>query len=163
MKKSIILGISILSVFILCSLSYQPIVADDAIQSNNKNIVEYNNPILHFYFDKQGWNLYLENIGDEIAYNITLSIHIYGLIVFGNEEDYFLRIGSLEPDDRMGIIYFPLVFGFGPIKAIYTADAVNADPTSITLKAFLIGPWPFLWGYYEKLSLNIPFLEANIE
>ena len=33
MKKSVILGISILSVFILCSLSYQPIIADTPIET----------------------------------------------------------------------------------------------------------------------------------
>ena len=33
MKKSIIFGMSILSVFILCSLSYQPIIADTPIEN----------------------------------------------------------------------------------------------------------------------------------
>ena len=32
MKKSIIIGVSILSIFILCSLSYQPIIADTPIE-----------------------------------------------------------------------------------------------------------------------------------
>ena len=32
MKKSIILGVSLLSIFILCSLSYQPIIADTPIE-----------------------------------------------------------------------------------------------------------------------------------
>ena len=32
MKKSIIIGVSILSIFILCSLSYQPITADTPIE-----------------------------------------------------------------------------------------------------------------------------------
>ena len=93
--------------------------------------------------------LYLENIGDEIAYNITLSVQVYGLIVFGNKDDYILRLGYLEPNDRMGIIYLPLVFGFGPIRILYNAESLNADSTSITLKTFLIGPWPWLWGYYD--------------
>jgi len=33
MKKSIVIGISIISVFILCSLSYQPIIADTPIET----------------------------------------------------------------------------------------------------------------------------------
>ena len=33
MKKSTIVGVSILSIFILCSLSYQPIVADTPIEN----------------------------------------------------------------------------------------------------------------------------------
>ena len=33
MKKSTLIGISILSVFILCSLSYQPIIADEQIET----------------------------------------------------------------------------------------------------------------------------------
>ena len=32
MKKSIIIGVSVLSIFILCSLSYQPIIADTPIE-----------------------------------------------------------------------------------------------------------------------------------
>ena len=32
MKKKVVIGISILSVFILCSLSYQPIIADTPIE-----------------------------------------------------------------------------------------------------------------------------------
>ena len=31
MKKSIVIGISILSIFIICSLNYQPIIADEPI------------------------------------------------------------------------------------------------------------------------------------
>ena len=34
MKKSTLIGISILSVFIICSLSYQPIIADRQIEAN---------------------------------------------------------------------------------------------------------------------------------
>jgi hypothetical protein len=33
MKKSTLIGISILSIFLLCSLSYQPIIADGQIES----------------------------------------------------------------------------------------------------------------------------------
>ena len=33
MKKSTILGVSILNIFILCSLSYQPMVADAPIET----------------------------------------------------------------------------------------------------------------------------------
>ena len=34
MKKSTLIGLSILSVFMLCSLSYNPIIADETIQTN---------------------------------------------------------------------------------------------------------------------------------
>ena len=162
MKKSTLISISFLSVFLLCSLSYPTIVAEENLsirdQTSNSILIEINSgdisenidAILQFYFDKQSWLLYLENIGDETAYNITISIHMDGFIVFGNE-DFSYREQPLEPGQRRAIIYIPLVFGFGPIKQIYTASAVNANSTSITLKAFLIGPWPFLWGYYDKL------------
>ncbi len=33
MKNIVVIGISILSVFILCSVSYQPIIADEQIES----------------------------------------------------------------------------------------------------------------------------------
>ena len=34
MKKSTLIGLSVLSVFILCSLSYQPIIAEETITTN---------------------------------------------------------------------------------------------------------------------------------
>ena len=61
-----------------------------------------------------------------------------------------MGIPTLEPGIKTSMMFFPFVLGFGPIKIIYTAYALNADSTSITLKAFLIGPWPLLWGYYDS-------------
>ena len=161
MKKSTLISISFLSVFLLCSLSYQTIVAEEilsirdqtsnsiSIENKRVNIRENIDTILQFYFDKESWLLYLENIGDKTAYNITISIHIDGFIVFGNEEDLYVGIPTLEPGNKTSMMFLPFVLGFAPIDIIYTADALNADSTSITLKAFLIGPWPFLWGYYD--------------
>jgi len=140
MKKSIVnmvLLLFLISFFI-------PIVYGNSLISYNKKTVENTNPILNFYYDKQGWMLYLENIGDETAYNITISIHLKGFIIFGAENENCLGEITLESGERRGILFFPLVFGFGPVKVIYTANAVNADSTSITLRAFLIGPYPWL-------------------
>ena len=53
-------------------------------------------------------------------------------------------IGVLEPDQEMGIGVWPMhVIGIGIIRVIYTASAINADSTSITLKGFIIGPFIF--------------------
>jgi hypothetical protein len=144
-SKSIIIGIILLFVV----TNFIPIISGNTSNSINNKTIE-NNLILQFYFDKQNWLLYLENIGDETAYNITISIHIDGFIVFGNEEDLYMGIPTLESGNKTSLIFFPFVLGFGPINIIYTAYALNADSTSITLKAFLIGPWPFLWGYYDS-------------
>jgi len=42
-SKSIIIGISILSVFILCSLSYQPIIAEKPIEQITQQVKESKN------------------------------------------------------------------------------------------------------------------------
>jgi len=139
-RKTIICGVILFFIF----SNVISITSADSIIIKDKNNVENNNPILQFYYDEQYWLLYLENIGDETAYNITISIHIDGFIIFGAETDFFYGDFILEPGERRGILFFPLVFGFGPIKIIYTANAANADSTSITLRAFLIGPWPWL-------------------
>ena len=109
----------------------------------NEKTVENTNPILHFYFEN--YILYLENIGDETAYNISISIQLDGFIILGfGNSGFLLGIDTLEPGEEKNIIkIFPLVIGFGPIEIIYTAIALNADTTSITLKAFLIGPFIF--------------------
>jgi hypothetical protein len=118
-----------------------------SVRSTEQFDLKMNNPFLNFYFDEQSFLLYLENIGDETAYNITISIHIDGFIVFGDEKDFSYKEQPLEPGQKRAIIAMPLVFGFGPIEILYTASALNAEPTSFSLKAFLIGSWPFLWGY----------------
>lgn len=149
MRRFILVVFSVLSLFILVSLSYSPLFAEEP--SINKNSPNLNNyialentiPVLNFYFEN--FLLYLENIGDETAYNITISIHINGFIIYGDEdEEDVYGDTTLEPGERRAIIYFPLVFGFGPIKIIYTAEATNAEPKSFTLRAFLIGPYPWL-------------------
>ena len=43
MKKSTLIGISILSVFILCSLSYQPIIAEKPIEQITQQVKESKN------------------------------------------------------------------------------------------------------------------------
>ena len=136
-RKILILGAILIFIFpnLLSLASADSIIIEDKINVKN------NNPILQFIFEN--FILYLENIGDETAYNITISTHIKGFIIVGNEDNIFGNF-SLVPGEKTGIIFFPLVFGFGPIKIIYTANAVNADSTSITLRAFLIGPYPWL-------------------
>ena len=111
----------------------------DSLFSYNKKFVESNNAILQFYFAEEDKILYLKNIGDEIAYNITLLIEIKGLIILGFGNDLFSRIDTLEPDEETSIVFYPIVIGLGPIRIIHTASAINADSTSITLKALLIG------------------------
>ncbi len=39
MKKSTLIGLSILSVFLLCSLSYQPIIAEQPIIKPKENVI----------------------------------------------------------------------------------------------------------------------------
>jgi len=120
-----------------------PIVSGNSLIPYNEKTVENTNPILHFYFEN--YILYLENIGDETAYNISISIQLDGFIILGfGNSGFLLGIDTLEPGEEKNIIkIFPLVIGFGPIEIIYTAIALNADTTSITLKAFLIGPFIF--------------------
>ena len=43
MKKSIIFGFSILSVFLLCSISYQPIIAEKPIEQITQQVKESKN------------------------------------------------------------------------------------------------------------------------
>ena len=57
----------------------------DSLFSYNKKFVECNGAILQFYFDEEAKRLYLRNIGDETAYNVTLLIHIEGFIILGFE------------------------------------------------------------------------------
>ena len=111
----------------------------DPLFSYNKKIAECNNPILQFYFDEENKHLYLKNIGDEIAYNVTLLFEIKGLIILGFGNNLIAGIGTLEPDEEISIVFYPIVIGLGPIRIIPTASAINADSTSITLKAVLIG------------------------
>ncbi len=136
-NKSIILG------FILLFIASQfiPVISGDTFNSHNKNNIENNGPILQFYFDWQNNTLFLKNIGDETAYNISISIQLNGFIILGfGNSGFLLGIDALEPGKEKNIIkIFPLVIGLGPINIIYTAIALNADSTSITLKAFLIG------------------------
>jgi len=141
MKRRVINNIILFATFLsLLSASFVK-----SARSNEQMDLNSNGPILNFYFDKQSWLLYLENIGDETAFNITILINIEGFIVFGNVEDFSYNEQPLEPGHRRAIIYLPFVFGFGPIEITYTASALNAEPTSFTLKAFLIGPFLFLW------------------
>ena len=134
-KKAIVYGIIIL--FLISTLI--PIISGNSLIPYNENT----NPILHFYFENN--ILYLENIGNETAYNISISIQLDGFIILGfGNSGFLLGIDTLEPGEEKNIIkIFPLVIGFGPIEIIYTAIALNADTTSITLKAFLIGPFIF--------------------
>ena len=111
----------------------------DSLFSYNKKFDECNNPILQFYFDEETKRLYLKNIGDEIAYNITLLIEIEGFIILGFGNNPTVGIGALDPDEEISIVFYPIVIGLGPIRIIPTASAINADSTSITLKAVLIG------------------------
>ena len=52
---------------------------------------------------------------------------------------------ELSPDEETSIVFYPIVIGIGPIRIIHTACAINADSTSITLKALLIGF--FIFGF----------------
>ena len=61
MKKSALFGFSILSVFILCSLSYPPIIADEQIDSLpivdvdcgcNSNNIDWDFPILCWILER---------------------------------------------------------------------------------------------------------------
>ena len=81
----------------------------------------------------------MKNIGDEIAYNVTLLIEIEGFIILGFGNNLTVGIDALEPDEETSIVFYPIVIGIGPIKIIHTASAINADSTSITLNAVLIG------------------------
>ena len=111
----------------------------DSLFSYNRKFGECNNPILQFYFDEETKRLYLKNIGDEIAYNVTLLIEIEGFIILGFGNNLTVGIDALEPDEETSIVFYPIVIGIGPIKIIHTASAINADSTSITLNAVLIG------------------------
>ena len=111
----------------------------DSLFSYNKKFDECNNPILQFYFDEETNRLYLKNIGDEIAYNVTLLIEIKGLIILGFGDDLTVGIDTLKPSQEISIVFYPILIGLGPIRIIHTASAINADSTSITLKAVLIG------------------------
>jgi hypothetical protein len=111
----------------------------DSLFSNNKKIAECNGAILQFYFDEETKRLYLRNIGDEIAYNVTLLIEIEGFIILGFGNHLTVGIDTLEPDEETSIVFYPIIIGIGPIRIIHTASAINADSTSITLKALLIG------------------------
>ena len=121
---------------ILTPLFIPTILGDSLNSCNNK--IEFNNPILQFYFDEETLRLYLRNIGDEIAYNVTLLIKIEGFIILGFGNDLTAGIDTLEPDEEISIVFYPIVIGLGPIRIIHTASAINADSTSITLKAVLI-------------------------
>ena len=110
----------------------------DSLFSYNKKFGECNGAILQFYFDEEA-RLYLRNIGDEIAYNVTLLIEIDGFIIFGFGNNLAVGIGTLEPDEEISIVFIPFVIGLGPIRIIHTASAINADSTSITFKGLLIG------------------------
>jgi hypothetical protein len=155
MKKSTLISTSILSVLLLCSQSYQTIVAEENIsiqnQINNKISIEINSgigitsenidAILQFYFGVQNKTLYLKNIGNETAYNISISIQLDGFIIFGfGNSGFLLGINALKPGEEKNIIkIFPLVLGLGPINITYEAFSLNADSTSITLRGTLIG------------------------
>jgi len=41
MKKNIIFGLCILSVFLLCNLSYQPIIAEKPIEKIAQQVIEF--------------------------------------------------------------------------------------------------------------------------
>ena len=85
-------------IILLCLIPiFIPITSGDSLISSNKNFVEYTNPILQFYFDEENKSLYLKNIGDETAYNITLLIEIEGFIILGFGNDLFSGRGALEP------------------------------------------------------------------
>ena len=43
MKKSTLIGLSILSVFLLCSISYQPIIAEKPIEQITQQVKESKN------------------------------------------------------------------------------------------------------------------------
>ena len=70
-----------------------------------------------------------------MSYNSSIE----GFIILGFGNDLFSRIDTLEPDEETSIVFYPIVIGLGPIRIIHTASAINADSTSITLKALLIG------------------------
>lgn len=137
MKTKIIAYVVILLFLIPNSI---PTMLGNSLNSCN-NKIECNNPILQFYFGEQNKTLFLKNIGNETAYNISISIQLDGFIILGfGNSGFLLGIDNLEPGEEKNIIkIFPLVIGLGPIDIIYTAIALNADSTSITLKAFLIG------------------------
>ena len=99
---------------------------------------ECNGAILQFYFDEETKQICLRNIGNESAHNITISIEIEGPFLLRAGAGFIVVVGVLEPDQSMGI-GLRFVFGIGPIRIIYTASAINADSTSITLKGFIIG------------------------
>ena len=136
MKTKIITYIIILLFLISILL---PITSADSLFSNNKKIAEYNGAILQFYFDEENKSLYLRNIGDETAYNVTYLIEIEGFIILGFGNNLFSMIDTLEPDEEISIVFYPILISLGPIRIIHTASAINADSTSITLKALLIG------------------------
>jgi hypothetical protein len=150
MKNKINVYLIILLFLIPVSL---PITTGDSFKYYNKNFIECNNPILQFYFDEQNKTLFLKNIGDETAYNISISIQLDGFIILGfGNSGFLLGITALEPGEEKYIIkIFPLVLGLGPIYIIYTATAPNADPTSITLKGTLLGFFIFNLRLWERI------------
>ena len=82
---------------ILTSLFIPTIVGDSLNSCNNK--IEFNNPILQFYFDEVTKRLYLKNIGDEIAYKVTLLVEVEGFIILGFGNNLTVGIDSLNPDE----------------------------------------------------------------
>jgi len=92
MKKILVIGISIISVFILCSLSYQPIIADEQIEQEfiqiiGNSIIEDDCDCLRYrvicnlleliYFSL---SLYCYFIYDLFGFDPPLSMLIIGLL-----------------------------------------------------------------------------------
>ena len=150
MKKRAII-ISIILLFI--ASSYIPVISGNSSKSYNYKTIENKNPILQFYFDVLNETLYLINIGNETAYNISITIQLDGFIIFGlGNTGFLLSIDALDPGEEKDIIkIFPLVIGLGPIYITYTAIALNADSTSITLKGTLIGFFIFNLRLWERI------------
>lgn len=105
MRKSILISISILSVFILCSLSYQPVIADtlkeEIKQLNNS---EYND-LLEI---KSKFNNNDTEIIDEILINILLKISYFNRDIARKVDDYIESINF-----NSNPIRYCLAFSFG--------------------------------------------------
>ena len=145
MKKSIILGGSILCLFILCSLSYQPIIADTPIENiaiikrfkTNNFQKEQDNNITVSIQGGLGIKIEICNYGNTTLYLVNWSITIDGpLVILGRSISGSIYEISPGVCVTIGTMF---IMGIGPINiTIQIGDAI------VSSNGYLIGPFVFL-------------------
>jgi len=173
MKQSTLIGLSILSVFLLCSLSYQPIIADDSNESYNSD-----KPIA-FIIAKGNFTIDNENINGIIEKGIIYADLFYGKALFTIRNlklrnfhlNYFyegnilpiinknLFIGYLNNVDNIEVFQPNVNIYFVFAKGNFTYNGNSIDGIADTM--IIWTPMFYGWLPIKFYNHNLDFLNKN--